>query len=691
MEKGRILIVDDDQDLLEAYSRILAKCGYSVEVATNEEQARAIVFNYNPDLIILDVLLGGCSGIDLLKELKSDARSSSAFIVLVSGKAKSGDEQSLGLESGADGYLVKPLNQRELVARADSFIRHKKTLDELRISEERFRKIVNRNADSIMIIDNSGMVRYANPAAANMFEQQQMLLINMEFGYPVVASESYEINIKSGRGFDKIAEMRTANIVWNNENMILASLRDVTERTRNEIRLNLQNEEIKRQNEDYKYLTEEYMVTNEELLESYEELRQANKQLEKTKKELSQLLQERNEAFRKLEYQKLELEKAKEKAEESNNLKSVFLASMSHELRSPLNAIIGFSEMIGPGLSDADLHKFATIIGNSGTNLLSIIDDTFNLALLDSGQAVVRNQYFLLNEFFDELNMSVEQLYLTYANKNVKVDYVPPETYPGPGIYTDKSKIQQVMLNLIKNAFKFTRKGSVRFGYVINEQENSVEFFVEDTGIGIPADKREIIFKRFVQLEGPGAKHVQGAGLGLSISKELVELLNGKITVESKYSKGSRFAFTLPYSGKEKQFSDEMQTDLGHVYECLNNRNVLVVEDEESNYLLIKSILKPFRVKLTHAWNGRQALKLYQEMGPCDFILMDLRLPVLDGFETTARIRKLNSDIPVLAVTAFAFKDELDRAKESGCNDVVIKPLRKNELLGKMVRLCSTK
>lgn len=690
MNKGRILIIDDDTDILHAYKRVISRSGFLVETAENKAEGRKLAHQFRPDLILLDVVLGDDSGVELMKELRSHIKTSYVFIVLISGNVKSSEQRSEGLESGADGYLVKPVKPRELVAHIDSFMKHKRTIDKLKQSEQRFRKIVNRNVDGLLILDLNGKVNYANPSAGKLFDKDNAELLDMEFGYPVVSDESYEINVKTRHGFDRIAEMRTTRMNWNNQSMILASLRDVTERTRAEMRLQLQNEEIKRQNEDYKYLTEEYMVTNEELVESYDELRKANKDLEKAKNKLDDSFEKLNQANIVLEEKNRELDEARKIAEESNKLKSNFLASMAHELRSPLNTIIGFSDLINSGLSDEELEKYSQIIMNSGNNLLNIIDDTFNLALIDSGQVVVRKETFSLSDFFEQLNMSVEQLYVSVKKKGIEIEYVPDEGSPDITINSDRSKLQQVLMNLLKNAIKFTSKGIIKFGYKV--EKTHLLFFVEDSGIGIPEDKKEVIFDRFKQVDDLTPKSTKGAGLGLAISKELVEILNGKIWVESEINKGSRFLFKIPYSPGEvaEPLKKEIK-DTAYVEKCLKGKKILIVEDDETNYLLLKSILKPYTTDIFHAWNGKQALQMFTEIKDFDCVLMDLRLPYMSGFDATKEIRKLNQKIPVIAVTAFAFKNDLKEAIECGCNEVIIKPVRKKELLGKMMNCCLEK
>ncbi|MCF8386577.1 MAG: response regulator [Bacteroidales bacterium] len=683
MSKGKILIVDDDKEILAIFKRIISKQGYEVFTALDRTNAKKIAFDQRPDLILLDVMLGKDSGIALMKALKSDERTSDCFIVLISGQMKSSIDQSEGLESGADGYLLKPINQRELLAWIDSFLKHKKSINALKLSEERSRLIINRNVDGILILDRTGVIRFANPAANNLFEKEENGLLDNNFGYPLVQGESTEINLRTKHGYDRISEMRTASLIWEGEEMTLATLRDITDRKRAEIRLKAQNEEIGRQNKEYKFLTEEYMVTNEELLESYEELRDSNKQLEKTRDELKKTIDRLNKSNKKLEQQKDELSKAKIKAEESEKIKTNFLASMAHELRSPLNAIIGFSNLIKPELNPHEITRFASIIESNGNNLLSIIDDTFNLALIDSGQASLRNELFSLDEFFTELNLSAEQLFLAFNKNEIKLEFLPHPGKEKTLLYSDKSKIQQILLNLLKNAFKFTKKGFIKYGFLVKKE--NIEFFVEDSGIGIPEDKKESIFERFQQLDSL-PKTAQGAGLGLTISMELLHMLEGKMSVESEISKGSKFVFSIPRKMEkiEKQ-AEEFSYGPENIQTFLKDRNILVVEDDENNYLLIKALLEPMKARITHAWNGKQAVRLVDKNN-YDCILMDLRLPFMNGFDSTKEIRKKNKKIPILAITAYAFKEELQQAMEAGCNDTIVKPLRKHELFGKMLQ-----
>lgn len=370
-----------------------------------------------------------------------------------------------------------------------------------------------------------------------------------------------------------------------------------------------------------------------------------------------------------------ELRLAKEKAEESDHLKSAFLANMSHEIRTPLNAIVGFSGLLATTDDNEEREEYIKIINNNNELLLQLINDILDLSKIEANTL----EFVYSDVDINQLLCDIEQTSRLKASEEVKVSFVDKLSHCI--IRTDKNRLSQVMTNFINNAIKFTKEGSIRFGY--KQQGNKLLFYVSDTGCGIEKEIKDTVFKRFVKLDS----FAQGTGLGLSISQMIVEKLNGEIGVESEKGKGSTFWFTLPDSVIEEAHA----TVLGQVKaECVNNHHqakekiitLLIAEDNESNFTLIKAILKDYNI--LHAWNGQEAIDLYRKYHP-DMILMDLKMPVMDGYEATREIRKDNSIIPIIAVTAFAFAEDEQRVKQSGFNDYVSKPIKPNDLKKKII------
>ena len=371
-----------------------------------------------------------------------------------------------------------------------------------------------------------------------------------------------------------------------------------------------------------------------------------------------------------------ELIRLRDKAEESNRLKSAFLANMSHEIRTPLNAIVGFSNLITMAEDPDEVEEYCRIIETNNELLLQLINDILDLSKIEANTL----EFVYSDIDINQLLCDIEQTSRLKAADGVQVSFV--EKLPHCIIRTDKNRLSQVITNFINNAIKFTKEGSIRFGY--KHKENKLLFYVSDTGCGIDKKIKDSVFQRFVKLDS----FAQGTGLGLSISQMIVQKLGGEIGVESEIGQGSTFWFTLPdtvieeshivpVSSNKVEINTENQTDK-------KASTLLIAEDNESNYTLIKAILKDYN--LLHAWNGQEAVDLYRKYHP-DMILMDLKMPIMDGYQATQEIRKDNTIIPIIAVTAFAFAEDEQRVSHSGFNGYVAKPIKPNDLKKKITDL----
>ena len=359
-----------------------------------------------------------------------------------------------------------------------------------------------------------------------------------------------------------------------------------------------------------------------------------------------------------------ELRKAKEHAEESDRLKSAFLANMSHEIPTPLNAIVGFSELLASADEQQEKDEYVNIINNNNEVLLQLINDILDLAKIEAGTL----EFAFMDVDINKLLSDIEQSYRLKVDQQVKLVFEEKE--PRCIIRTDKNRILQVITNFINNAIKFTNEGSIEFGYHI--LNNEIYFYVSDTGCGIAQKEARKVFQRFVKLNS----FSQGTGLGLSICQMIVERLGGKIGVNSEERKGSTFWFTLPYNPVEK---DMLESSINPASAILSEKmaTLLIAEDNESNFRLYAAMLKKYKV--FHARNGKEAIKLYKENNPV-LILMDIKMPEMDGYEVTSVIRQENKAIPIIAVTAFAFGEDEQRIMKSGFNAYLSKPIKKEEL-----------
>ena len=369
-----------------------------------------------------------------------------------------------------------------------------------------------------------------------------------------------------------------------------------------------------------------------------------------------------------------ELLSAKDQAEESNRLKSAFLANMSHEIRTPLNAIVGFSGILASTEEEKEKQEYVSIIENNNALLLQLVSDILDLSKIEAGTMEFIYTDFELNRIMTELENSL-RLKLN-PEKDVVLLFEPglAECY----IHSDRNRLSQLIINLVTNAIKFTDSGSVRFGYKLREG-SELYFYVTDTGCGIPEEKQKSIFGRFVKLNN----FAQGTGLGLSICQMLVQHMGGKIGVESKPGEGSHFWFTIPHIAPKNKLQEEDKIEPLKMEK--KTLTILVAEDNASNYKLIESILKK-DYNLIHAWNGREAVEMFRKHAP-QLILMDINMPEMNGYEATREIRKLSSRIPIIAVTAFAYASDEQKAMENGFDDYMPKPINAHQLRNKVMSI----
>lgn len=355
-----------------------------------------------------------------------------------------------------------------------------------------------------------------------------------------------------------------------------------------------------------------------------------------------------------------ELMSAKDRAEESNRLKSAFLANMSHEIRTPLNAIIGFSNILASTEEEQEKQEYINIIESNNTLLLQLISDILDLSKIEAGTLEFSYSNIDLNDMIKEVENITK-----CRMEGSGVQLIAETPLSSCFIRTEKNRLMQVINNFLTNAIKFTQKGSITFGYEIRDK--MLYFHVTDTGCGIPANKKDSIFGRFVKLNS----FAQGTGLGLSICRTIIEHMNGTIGVESEEGKGSTFWFTIPY--QPARLSEKKAEEFQPITVQKDKLTILIAEDNESNYRLFQSILRK-EYSLIHAWDGQEAIEKFKEHRP-QIILMDINMPRMDGYEATKEIRKLSADVPIIAITAFAYASDEQRVLENGFDGYMSKPI----------------
>jgi PAS domain S-box-containing protein len=431
-------------------------------------------------------------------------------------------------------------------------------------------------------------------------------------------------------GSDIDVEVSAVPIKFNHKKGALVFVNDITQRKKTQLLLQEKNNEIESQNEEYKQINEE-------------------------------------------------LFRAKEKAEESDRLKTAFLQNMSHEIRTPMNAIMGFSDLMKSNLDNKEkLKYFSHIINQRSNDLLNIVNDMLDIARIESGQLPANmeecNVYAMFEEltsFFSEYQQRIDKMHISFTTR-------VQGNLQEISIITDKVKLKQIFINLLTNAFKFTEEGNIEAGCKLDTGQNML-FYVKDTGIGIPLEKQNIIFERFTQLDQTPKKNVGGIGLGLSIVKGLVDILNGKMFLKSEPGIGSIFSFSIPFK--------QVQPENKHNHESMTNplnrllcKTILLVEDDLYNAEYIQEVLTITGARVLLAETGQQAVHLSLSE-PVDLVLMDIRLPDINGYEATRKIHEHKPDLKIIAQTAYASNEEEEKALNAGCNDYISKPTSKNVLL----------
>ena len=372
----------------------------------------------------------------------------------------------------------------------------------------------------------------------------------------------------------------------------------------------------------------------------------------------------------------LKITQALEKATESDRLKSAFLANMSHEIRTPMNGILGFANLLkNEDITDKDRLQYISIIEKSGKRMLGIINDLIDISKIESGMTEL-----IISDF--NLNNSLEYVFSFFKPeaeaKGIELSYTTGLKIKDALIKSDREKVYAILINLVKNAIKYTNSGQIKFAYEL--KADTINFTVEDTGIGIPKDKLNSIFNRFVQADSKLSNSYEGVGLGLAITKAYIELLDGKIAVESENQKGSKFCFEIPYIAGEKLQKPEKTEKTMTDNKPKTKLNILVAEDDIINRKLFPYLLKDIAKELIMTTNGAEAVDKFNKTTNIDLILMDLKMPEMDGYEATSQIRSSNKDIKIIALSAFALETERKKALENGFNDYVSKPISKVEL-----------
>lgn len=634
-----ILMLEDnelDAELNQEQLNLLEEYDCKVKVIKNkDEYLKEITSPVLPDLILCDYNLPMFNGMDALNELNSHKLL--IPFIFVTG-AMQEEIAADAIKAGAWDYVVKDrLFRLPLAIR--SVLELKKERDTIREAEKQISRLlqsINQTSVQVFITDQNNIIEYVNEKVCSVtgYSIDELVgkhasLFGLEDNEPETEKNMLE-SIKRGEVFsgELTGRHKNDNIFY--ELVTITPIKDINGEITNYIGVK---EDIT-----------ERKTLEENLKKSLEELQVLNR----------------------------DLEIAKNKAEENDKLKTAFLANLSHEIRTPMNGILGFTDLIKTGkLSPDKISSYIDIIDQSGERLIHLIDDLIYISQIEADQVSIKPENTQLNKLIDGIykffKPQVVQKGLLFTCEKELDDSVQ--------IYIDSLKLEQILSNLLNNAIKFTAKGNIHLKYSVSGKD--IFFSVRDSGAGIAPDKKKMIFERFIQADNSYLKATEGMGLGLSISKSFVEKMGGKMWVESEVGKGSEFTFSLPFITPKKEEKEITNSKLEFDQEI----NILVAEDEEINYMYLEEMVGNEKTKLFHAWDGEEAIRLFDENPQINLVLMDLKMPNMNGVDATSKIREKNTNMPIIALTAYVSDKDRQAALDAGCTDFVTKPVVKDILL----------
>ncbi|MCA1755932.1 MAG: response regulator [Bacteroidales bacterium] len=634
--KIKILFVEDLPSDVELALRVIARenIPFTHIVADTEDKFREALENFRPDIVVSDYSMPAFDGMSALKITLASGYNI-PFVMLT---GSMNEETAVEcMKAGANDYVIKEHINRLPYAIIEAIENNRIRIE--RDQAEKTLRLLSRSVDqspvSIVITDSNGMIEYVNPT------------FSVLTGYSFDESIGKKTNIvKSGQHpediYRNLWDTITQGHDWSGE--LINKKKDGT------------------------LYWESVMISP----------------IFDSEGEITHFVGVKDDITEKRQMVE-ELTRAKEKAEESDRLKSAFLANMSHEIRTPMNGIVGFIDLLQfPDLTSDERAQYFSLVKESTNRLMITIDNLMEISRIEAGQEKIHFSDFNLYELLQYYH----GLYKPEAEIKSLELLIQSDIPENMLITGDKSKLGSVFSNLINNAIKFTSIGSVEFGCKIVPGKR-LAFSVRDSGPGIPAEKHDIIFERFTQAESDLNRPYEGSGLGLSIVKAYTEMLGGKIEVKSAPGEGSEFIVTVPLMISENPETAVAGKDTGSVSNEASDRKagsetnalILVAEDDETSISYLDKILADNKFRVIIARNGAEAVKMFEQNPDISIVLMDIKMPVMDGLEATRRLRKINDKIPIIAQTAYALPAEAESIAAAGCTDYISKPTNRTDLI----------
>jgi PAS domain S-box-containing protein len=651
----KILTIDDNPDNLITLKALINEAFPEAIIfpASNGLDGLKIADQQDPDVILLDIVMPGMDGFEVCRRLKKDTRLQDIPVVFIT--ALKGDKESRikALYNGAEAFLAKPIDESELTAQIRAMVKIKAANLQKRLEKAELEEMVAHRTKQLK---------------QELAERKraEVELREKEVQYKNLADSGLALIWTSGT--DK--KRNYFNKPWMN-----FTGQTLEKELGEGWTMGVHPEDLDNLVQTYfkAFDKRETFTMEYRLLDHFGEYRWISDlgtpNYDSNGKFIGYIVHCFDITDRKSVEQNLI--SAKEQAQESDRLKTAFLQNISHEIRTPMNAIVGFSGLLeNPDLSEADRKKFISIIKKSGFQLLSVVTDILAISSLEKKHERININIVCINDLLDDLYSIFK---IQAMGKNLSLNLNKTASNMDTEVYTDSTKLTEILTNILSNALKFTHQGEIEFGYSI--RNGFFEFYVKDSGIGISPECYDKIFNRFLQADTSISLQYGGTGLGLSISKGYVELFGGKIWVESEPGKGSTFWFTIPFVSARNILEVNDSEPSNDTF-----RNILVAEDDDYNFLYIKYILAQKNIRLIHSVDGKQAVEICESNPTIDLVLMDIKMPEMDGYSAAKQIKSIRPEIPIIAQSAYAMEYEKDLYAGDYFDDYIAKPININEL-----------